>query len=228
MKYKVVLLFFLTSIKMVSQTDQIVDKSVDSLYREDQFYMNITNNSLIKTPDEFSQNRFSPGLAIGFLRDMPINKKRNVAVALGFGYSLSILNQNISVTESPSGNIFSTMTPSSFQKNKLSIHYLEIPFEIRWRTSTPTNNQFWRIYSGFKLSYQFYNQYKYEGVNPTVSMTNLPEINTIQYGAYLAAGYDTLNVYFYYGLNPIFKSAAIANQNINVAALNFGLQFYIL
>ena len=218
----------LSSIIATAQTEVVEKPVVDSLYREDQFYLNVTNNALIKTPIGFDQNRFSPGISLGFLRDMPINKKRNVSVALGFGYSLSVLNQNIAITENNLGYQFATIAAANYQKNKLSIHYIDIPFEVRWRTSNPINNQFWRIYSGFKLSYQIYNQYKFEGNGTVLSLTNIPQINKTQYGCYLAAGYDTLNVYFFYGLNPIFNLDAANTQNISAAALNFGLQFYIL
>jgi hypothetical protein len=65
----------------------------DSLYREDQFYLNITYNTLQRRSDGLKQNKLSTGVALGILRDMPLNKKRTVALAVGIGYSLSIYNQ---------------------------------------------------------------------------------------------------------------------------------------
>ncbi|TEB41600.1 PorT family protein, partial [Flavobacterium circumlabens] len=52
----------------------------------------------------------------------------------------------------------------------------------------------------------------------------------LQYGTYLAAGYNTWNVYIYYGLNPLFKSSVktISGQNVNIQTINAGLIFYIL
>ena len=78
------------------------------------------------------------------------------------------------------------------------------------------------------MPYIVYNQYRFEKNGVNLSLTNIPEINKIQYGCYLSAGWDTINVYFMYGLNPIFKSANINNTAINASAFNFGLQFYIL
>ena len=68
---------------------------IDSLYREDQFYINISYNSLLNKPQGFSQNKFSPGFAFGFLRDMPLNKKRTFSFALGLGYASSTYNETM-------------------------------------------------------------------------------------------------------------------------------------
>lgn len=228
MKNLFLILFFISTIRLFSQPEVIEKQSIDSLYREDQFYFNITNNSLQNTPNGYKQNRFSPGLGLGFLRDMPFNKKRTFAFALGVGYSLSILNQNIRIIDDNQINKFDVIGNYGYDKNKYSLHYIDLPIEFRWRTSTPTNTEFWRIYTGFKISYLLYNQYKFEGNNQNLSLTNIPEINKIQYGCYLSAGWNTFNVYVLYGLNPVFKSATIGSNPINASTLNFGLQFYIL
>ncbi|HEY0092213.1 MAG TPA: PorT family protein, partial [Flavobacterium sp.] len=74
-------------------------EAVDSLYREDQFYFGITYNILQQRPESLDQNKFSLGLSLGFLRDMPINKSRTAAIAVGFGYSLNNFNQNLFITD---------------------------------------------------------------------------------------------------------------------------------
>ena len=77
----------------MAQTEYTTE--LDSLYREDQFYMSVTYNSLINLPDKVSQNSFSTGIHLGVIRDFPINKRRNLALALGLGYSFNSFNQNI-------------------------------------------------------------------------------------------------------------------------------------
>ena len=228
MKHLSLILFFTLSSNLFGQNDQVELQISDSLYREDQFYFNITNNSLQNTPSGFKQNQFSPGIGLGFLRDMPINKKRNISIALGIGYSLSILNQNIRTTVNNQTNNFNIITDYSFDKNKYSMHYIDLPLEFRWRTSTASNTEFWRVYTGLKISYLIYNQYKFEAQNQNLSLTNISEINKIQYGIYLSAGWNTFNIYVLYGLNPVFKSASINSTPLNSSTLNLGLQFYIL
>ena len=204
-------------------------EAVDSLYREDQFYFGVTYNILQKRPLGITQNKFSPSFSIGFLRDMPINKTRDRAFAVGLGYSLNSYNQNILISENNGNRQYSVIQDGTlFDKNKLTLHSIDIPIEYRWRTSVPETHKFWRIYTGFKMSYMFYTQSKYEDAQTSYLVTGNPDISKFQYGTYLSVGYNTVNFNIYYGLNPIFKSAEINGRPIEMNSLNFGFIFYIL
>ena len=210
--------------------DEINFDAVDSLYREDQFYLNITYNALQKRPEGINQNKLSPGFAFGFLRDMPINKKRTVSLAAGLGYSLAIYNQNLGISNSNGVNTYQILDPDIYySKNKLSFHYVDLPIEFRWRNSTPESHIFWRVYTGVKFSYLFYDQYKSVSAMGTVTQSNNKDFNQFQYGVYLTFGWNTWNFYAYYGLNSLLKSSAtIDNKSIDMNTTNFGLMFYIL
>ena len=227
-------LFFLVFFITLSSFAQDVAKdfdAIDSLYREDQFYLNITYNTLQKRPDGLKQNKLSTGLALGFLRDMPLNKKRTVALAAGIGYSLSIYNHNMGIIDVTNETTYSILDPDNitFSKNKMSLHTVDLPIEFRWRNSTPDSHKFWRVHLGVKLSYLFYDQYKLESSQGNVGQTNLKDLNDFHYGIYLTTGWNTWNLYAYYGLNPLFKSSAkIEGQSIDMNTANFGLMFYIL
>ena len=98
-------LFFLLFITIgFSQTESVSKPVVDSLFREDQFYVSIAYNFIQKKPDNFNQYSFSTGLSAGFLRDFPISENRHWAIAPGIGYSYNDLKQTIdlsAVTENP-------------------------------------------------------------------------------------------------------------------------------
>ena len=203
---------------------------VDSLYREDQFYLNFTFNKL-QNLKGLNQNKFSSGFSIGFLRDMPVNKKRTYAIAIGLGYSLNVLNDNLYISKSYSNDTYVYQFISSdayYTKNKLSLQYIDLPLELRWRASKADSHIFWRIYTGFKLSYLISDRYKFVNDVQSIIYKNNPDFNKVQYGCYLAAGRNTWNAYVYYGLNPVFKSAEINGENIKMNTFNVGLQFYIL
>ena len=127
-------------------TQDTVIVKVDSLYREDQFYFAITYNTLMNKPSGVSQSKFSSGLSAGFLRDMPINKKRTVAIASGIGFSYNNYNQNLAIS-SPAGTPIYTIIDSdiAYDKNKFSMLSVDVPLEFRWRTSTYESHKFWRI-----------------------------------------------------------------------------------
>lgn len=213
-----------------AQQTEVDFDAVDSLYREDQFYFSVSYSTMQNQPDGFKQSKFSPAISLGFLRDMPINRNRTIAFAAGIGYSLSFYNQNLIVNkENESFDYFPIPENETLDKSRFTFHSLDIPIEFRWRNSTPESYKFWRVYTGLKLSYVFYNQYKLNSSVGNYSITNNKDINKIQYGAYIAVGWNTVNLYGYYGLNSFFKSSTKINDKpLNLNALHLGLMFYIL
>lgn len=201
-------------------------KSNDLFYREDQFYFGITYNLLQNRTEGISQNAFSAGFHMGFLRDIPLNKNRNVAVAIGAGYSFSNYRTNLHISKV--NNTISYQIAENFDRSKLSLHFLEVPFEFRWRTSTPKNTKFWRVYSGFKVSYLTFSRSKITGDFPSESVKNNPDFNKLRYSIYLSLGHGNITFHANYSLNPIFENAYINGNPIELTSFNIGLMFYIL
>ena len=202
---------------------------IDSLYREDQFYFSITYNTLIDKPAGLSQRKFSSGFSGGFLRDMPINRKRTIAVASGIGFTYNNYNQNMAISgtaETPLYTLISSDT--KYSKNKFTTLSFDVPVEFRWRTSTYESHKFWRIYTGIKFSYVLYDKSVFNSSMGKVSINGNKDFNKLQYGAYISSGYNTFNLYAYYGLNSLFKSAKINDEAVNMKAFNLGIIFYIL
>ena len=143
-------LFFVTIGFSQSETKPVVD----SLFREDQFYVSISYNFLQNKPDNFSQYSFSTGLSAGFLRDFPISDNRHWAIAPGIGYSFNDLKQNIDFSS------ISNSTDTEIVKSRIILHYVDFPLELRWRNATPDSHKFWRIYGGFMASYLINGKFK--------------------------------------------------------------------
>lgn len=224
---------FLLTLPAFSQenTSTEIDPKVkiDSLYREDQFYFSFTLNTLQNKPIGLTQDKFSPGFSLGFLRDMPFNKKRTFAIAPGFGVTYNNYIQNIAITESNDVRVYSIIDSDvDYNKNKFSLLSIDVPLELRWRSSTFESHKFWRIYGGFKISYLIYDKSIYQDSQGKIVVVNNNDFNKFQYGAYISAGYNTINVYANYGLNSIFKSAKTATESLNINSVNIGIIFYIL
>jgi hypothetical protein len=223
-----IFILFLFSLNVFSQEEPNFS-AIDSLYREDQFYFGVTYNILNDKPVGVSQNSFSTGLNLGLLRDFPINKKRTFAIAPGLGFSYSNYKENL-IVEDINGTInYETIVSGiNYDKNKLALYFVDLPIEFRWRTSTFESHKFWRVYTGFKVSYLLLSQSRYIDVDKSFKINNNPDINKIHYGAYVSAGYNSWNLYAYYGLQNIFKSGSLNGNPIGLGTLNIGLMFYIL
>lgn len=229
LKFIVIFLFLSHSYLSFSQDEE--KTAVDNHYKEDQFYLGVTYNLLSQRSEDLKQSGFSTGFHAGFIKDMPINKARNKAIGLGIGLSANTYNQNLLIQKDDLGATnYSVITDSdTFSKNKFSTHFIEVPLEYRWRTSTATSYEFWRIYTGFKLSYMFAHNTKYKGDLGSFKYTDVSDLNTLQYGLTLSAGYNTWNLHLYYALNTIFsKDAKLDGATMDMHAIKVGLMFYIL
>ena len=212
-----------------ASTENAPKVKIDSLYREDQFYFGFTLNTLQNKPVGLTQDKFSSGFSTGFLRDFPINKKRTVAIAPGLGFSYNNYNQNLKIEETNQIPVYTIIDSEiSYNKNRFTQFLVEVPIEFRWRTSTYESHKFWRIYGGFKMGYLIYDKSVYEDGQGKIVVTNNKDFNKFQYGTYISAGYNSINIYAYYGLNSLFQSAKTSTESIEMNAINIGIMFYIL
>lgn len=122
-------------------------------YLEDQLYIGITYNTLYKLPEDIDQNGFSNGLFLGYIKDLPVNEQRNFGFGIGFGYGRNTYFQDLKIEEVNGVTTFEEVR--AFDRNKFTFHTIDLPIEVRWRTSTATKYKFWRIYTGMKLGYVF-------------------------------------------------------------------------
>lgn len=222
------ILIVLLSVKSFSQAiDSLptLDRTIkvtDPFYREDQFYVGVTHSLLFDKPKDLSTRSISIGTNFGFLRDIPLNKQRTIAIAPGVGFALYNLRHNMALV---------AIDPVAFEidgnpeKNVQKLSYLEIPLEIRWRNSKVHSHKFWRIYTGIKYSYLLNATTKYKGIYGNNSLKNSEILSKSNLGVYISAGFNTWNLYAYYGFNPLYGKDVI-DARINM--LNVGLMFYIL
>lgn len=225
------LLFLPFSVLAQSSVDSLKSPfpAVDSLYREDQFYVGLTYNRLLNTPEGYSQNGLATGFHAGFLRDMPLNKARTVAVAAGLGLSWNKYHHDMLVTESGGARAYEILEDVDYDRNKLEQLFIELPFEFRWRNSTPTSTLFWRVYAGFKVRWLAFSKSTFDAGGDRTVVKQNADLEPLQYGPTLSVGYNTWNFHLYYGLNRLFRDGALNDgQSLDMRALNLGLMFYIL
>ncbi|HWS60237.1 MAG TPA: porin family protein [Flavobacterium sp.] len=228
-------IFFLSlcTFSSFSQEDVISSDTlkikIDSLYREDQFYFSFSLNTLQNKPAGLTQDKFSSGFTIGFLRDFPVNKNRTIAIAPGIGIAYNNYNQNLKISETNQTKEYEIIESTvTYDRNKFSQLLVEVPIEFRWRTSTFESHKFWRVYGGFKVGYLLYDQSVYKDQYEKITLTKNKDFNQFQYGTYISAGYNSINIFAYYGLNPLFQSAKTTTESIDMNSLIIGVMFYIL
>lgn len=232
MKKLLILLVFSTfSLTAVAQLDSLAVEINDSLYFEDQFYVGMFYNALVDQPGETGQNKLSYGVQGGFIKDLPFNKQRSLAVGIGVGLAYQSINNDLRARQLSTGRIvYNQVAPGiDYRRNTMSFASVEFPFELRWRGSTPFKYRFWRIYAGLKASYNLGARSSFVTADYKESFKN-DDMNDWMYGTYLSFGYNTWNFYVYYQLNPLFSDNTYtgSGEEILSRSLQVGLIFYIL
>lgn len=223
-------LFILTGLAALAQ-DTLPRPVVDSVYREDQFYLGVTYNVPLNLPSGVSTRGLTGGIHFGFLRDMPINKQRNIAIAVGLGIALDQYGQNLFIGESLNDEtIFKVLDEDvDYSRNRFNTSIIEFPFEFRWRTSTPEKYAFWRVYPGFRVGYAFWYKSTFKQPGNNVNQTKIPEFNPLRLTATLSAGFSNFNLFAAYGINPFFDNAkTVDGEPFEFRSLKLGIIFFIL
>ena len=216
---------------LIGQDSIVISSTVDYDYLEDQFYFGVAYNALTNRPNDIIQRNFSYNIQAGFIKDIPINAKRNFGFGLGVGYATNSYYSDIIAEETETGfNYRRAVSSDSIARSKFETHGIEFPFEIRWRTSNAVNYKFWRVYTGVKAAYLFSRRSKFVSENNSLNTSfNNTDIAQWQYGLTLSVGYNTWNMYLYYGLNSLLdENALLEEQVIEIQSLQIGLVFYFL
>lgn len=216
-----------------AQTSLDSTATVDSLYREDQIYLGFSYNIVSAKPSRIRSSQFSGGFHAGFIRDFPINERRNVALGLGLGWSIDTYGQNLFIGEGPESerSLFQILDRDriDFDTNRFSMQSIDLPLQFRWRSSTPQTYKFWRIYAGIRPSYVYYFNSKYIEQDIDIRQTKVPELERLRWGATFTFGYNTFNFNFYYSLNSLFNNEAMVDgERVELRTIQVGLMFYLL
>ena len=201
----------------------LAQSPADSIYREDQIYASIGYPLLIDTPQGITQNKLSHTFSLGFIRDMPINSSRNLALGLGFGLNYNVVYTNLQFTD----DMETTTFVSSDVINQWNSVDVEIPLEFRWRSSTPANYQFWRIYAGV-VGYYSLSAKQRTRAAIMESITSL-SVQNFRLAFRLNIGNNTWNLTYTHPIDSLFDfDKSTHNKSLSqLKTAKLGLVFYI-
>lgn len=225
----ILVVLFLHGYPGIQAQEMGIDTAHDEKYLEDQFYTGFSYNFLLNKPEGVVQQSLSYNFQIGFIKDIPLNQRRNFGIGLGIGYATNSYFTNI-VKEKTNEAVtyrFASDT-ETLDRSKLETHAIEFPFELRWRTSNPVDYKFWRVYTGFKAEYLFSRSAKIVFDNEDFTFSN-PDIEQWQFGWMINFGYNTWNLHFYWALRDLLGSNATFDSDpLTIRPIRIGVLFYIL
>jgi len=193
------------------------------LPRREMVLINLNFDSWLNTPSTIESKWFaSRGVDVVLLYDYVIAKSV-FSVAAGVGFN----SHNIHMEGFPieyaleSGGTYTKLDDSFFDGkqvnvNKISTNFIDIPFEVRFRSKPHKNGKRIAASVGFKLGWLVQSHTKtitdeaffYQGINfrDKVKTYDIPNLTKFRYGVTARVGYANFYLNFFYSLTPLFKT----------------------
>ena len=198
---------------MAQNLDTTISRSVKVPERnKDRLLLSTYNCFWQGLSDGVTQRAISQGYNISLMYDIPTSEKSKISFGLGLGYSRNnIYSDGITVRDVSTDIVSMVPITVKYNTNKLAFSYLNIPLEIRFRSS---NN--FRLAVGLRSSLKFDAYSKYYGHNPDtlvyghynqIKIINHDISNTEKYLFEITAraGWKFINVNGSFLLNKLFK-----------------------
>ena len=209
-------------------------RSQKTKYLDDQLYIGFTYNILTAMPDDVKNYSFSNTLSLGYIRDIPLNKRRNIGLGAGLGVGFHTYYTNVAMDCDEMGEWnMSILENGEYLSNRFSLQTLDIPIQVRFRGSTAEKYNFWRVYAGVTFSWIYKNSTTYKNELVKLRYYDIPYLNEWLYTANLQVGYGKFTVKVDYTLGSLFKKK-YAGETLpvkelsNMRSCNVGLLMYIL
>ncbi len=223
---------FMTAVKSQTttevKTEDIIEAIIEDdekpermkLRKDDYLMLELFNDFWQQTPPGLKTDNFNRGFNAYLMNDMPIGRS-NFALGFGLGLSYHNLYSNSILERAQDSLGFTGHTEFSklegdYNKNKLTLMYIDLPVELRFRTRDILNS--FKIAVGFKVGYNVKNYTKYEGdirsrildkdgKTPSIKTKeyNIQHIEKLRYGITARIGYGKYNLTAYYALTSLMK-----------------------
>ncbi|MEX2596285.1 MAG: outer membrane beta-barrel protein [Salibacteraceae bacterium] len=192
---------------------------------QDLLMIDLTWERLLGTPNGVEQKWYGRGINLGLLYDYPLNRNGNVSGAIGLGFQSHNYYLNSIVNRYDSGGVnysaFNVVGDTILDRGKISVNYVDIPIEVRFRTNENPKGQRWKFAIGGKVGYLIQAHEKLiNNQDIKVKTYDYPHISQWRYGVSARVGYGSVMLSAFYSLTPFFESGNSTSQQ---NALSIGI-----
>jgi len=190
--------------------------------KQDRFILDINFDNWDKRPEGVDiKGLRSRGVNI-MLMDEKVFGKGNVAFAWGLGFSSQNFHTNGEYSQDDNADT-SGLTPLTieYDLNKLSLNYIDIPLELRFRTNANAKGKRLKLSTGFKLGFLVNAHTKFDNGALKVKTYHLQNIPDVHYGVYGRLGYGRIGVSYFYSLTKLFNDG----EGMKITPYSIGISF---
>jgi hypothetical protein len=204
MKKLLILLLTVVSLNAFTQ-------AVDEIKRKFTFGLDVFTDIWQDIPKSINTGTINPGVNVFGSYNFMIGNG-GVSFSPGLGIGVHNMFNSSFVYSNDNSTYFvpikDTLPDLSYKKSKFVATYLDIPFEIRYKSKSE-----FRVAVGFKFGFLMMGNSKYKGDNYQDGTTDLviykkkkiPYLEKNRYGFTARIGYKWLNLWGYYQLSTLFQ-----------------------
>jgi hypothetical protein len=160
------------------------------------------------TPKDMNARIINQGTSIYGMYNHKLGKS-NISLAFGIGFGFHNLYSNNIIQDIKADSIAFVKIGDTidYKKSKISLAYLDVPFEIRYKS-----RKGFRMAVGFKAGYLIDSKAKYkgerltnDGVKVKEKIQGIKHLEAFRYGPTIRFGYKWFNITGYFSLSKIFE-----------------------
>ncbi len=199
-----------------SQTETLKAKKTTS--KQERFIFNFMLDSWLKQPSNIKTNWLkSRGFEFYLMKDKAF-ANGHIGFGYGLGFSFTDVNSNTRFDIINGNTIMNPIADGIvYSQNKLSTNFIEVPLELRFRTSKNNNGKRLKMAVGVKASYLLQDHLKYEDPALKVKTFDMQNLSPFRFVYEGRIGFGSFSLCGYYGINNLFK------KDKGTAAIPFGL-----
>ena len=189
---------------------------------DDRLIIDITLDNFAQRPANMEVNTIkSRGVNVKLMKDKLIKNSRfSIGYGLAFGSQNFDTDRFILVDDTIGHTHFVAIDPNvDVKRNKLSVNYLDLPLELRFRSKPLKKDNQLKLAIGFKIGVLLQSHVKYEDDDGKVKFYNIDNLNKYRYGVDARLGYGIWGLNAYYSLLPLFDE----DKAPTLIPLSFGL-----
>lgn len=155
------------------------------------------------------QKWYGRGISAALMYDYPLNKNGNVSAAAGGAITNHNYYTNALVSKIDSTNqVEFLVVPGSIKKKgKLSVTYVDVPLELRFRTNEDKRGDRWKFAVGARIGYRVNVHEKIiNDKDIKIKTYYYPQVGLFRYGLTARAGYGAMMLTAFYSISPLFDS----------------------
>ncbi len=216
-----------------SQAQEIEIREITS-YPNSFFQFNWSYNSFVDLPKDYDLSPFSMGIdAVGMYT--LVGEKSPVSLTMGLGISANNYRSSSYIVDGDSTYFVKLPKHIKYSVNKLSLVYVDLPIEIRFRTrphppkraGMKVRKRNFRLALGFKVGYNIQSYVKYDGddfnslnkESIKYKKYRIKNVNPFRYGVYVRVGYGKFSLYGFYSLSKLLKK----DKGVDLQPYSLGL-----